>query len=83
MKPLILFIFFLSFLSKKVIDDHQLSFYYFFLIYILFQALIEQNQQQARQILIDNPLLTRSLFQVNHLFTLPCIILVARIFCCR
>ncbi|CAD5174056.1 unnamed protein product [Musa acuminata subsp. malaccensis] len=29
------------------------------------KALIEQNQQQARQILIDNPLLTRSLFQAQ------------------
>ncbi|RRT51213.1 hypothetical protein BHE74_00023515 [Ensete ventricosum] len=29
------------------------------------KALIEQNQQEARQILIDNPLLTRALFQAQ------------------
>ncbi|WOK91537.1 hypothetical protein Cni_G00228 [Canna indica] len=29
------------------------------------KALIDQNQQQARQILIDNPLLTRALFQAQ------------------
>ena len=30
------------------------------------QALIEQNQQQARQILIQNPPLTKALFQVSN-----------------
>ncbi|KAG9448933.1 hypothetical protein H6P81_008898 [Aristolochia fimbriata] len=29
------------------------------------KALIEQNQQQARQILVENPLLTKALFQVS------------------
>lgn len=29
------------------------------------KSLIEQNEQQARQILIQNPLLTKALFQVS------------------
>jgi hypothetical protein len=38
--------------------------------FVLFfpQNLIEQNQQQARQILIQNPMLTKALFQVFRVF---------------
>lgn len=32
------------------------------------KSLIEQNEQQARQILIQNPLLTKALFQVSIFF---------------
>lgn len=34
-------------------------------VFIIMQTLIEQNQQQAKQILIQNPLLTKALFQVS------------------
>ena len=34
------------------------------------KSLIEQNQQQARQILIQNPMLTKALFQVFTPFPL-------------
>ena len=37
-----------------------------FILLLALQALIEQNQQQARQILIQNPLLTKALFQVPN-----------------
>lgn len=34
-------------------------------VFVIMQTLIEQNQQQAKQILIQNPLLTKALFQVS------------------
>jgi len=35
------------------------------LLFFSTQNLIEQNQQQAKQILIQNPMLTKALFQVS------------------
>ena len=47
-------------------NDIRVSHVYNMVDYMCFvmQTLIEQNQDQARQILIQNPLLTKALFQV-------------------
>jgi transcription initiation factor TFIID subunit TAF12 len=45
---------------------------------LVVQMLVQQNQQQARRILIANPQLTKSLFQV--LSSRPCVLLADQIY---
>lgn len=39
-------------------------------VLLLLQGMIQQNPQQARQVLVSNPQLTKALFQVRSLLTI-------------